>query len=69
MGGLLVQRNQSIEDWSTAHNPFYSTADWNGHRADLLSLIPFALLVLWLYRVGRRVSALAKAEAAPPRRQ
>src|SRR5436189_4100564 len=28
-----------IEDWSTAHNPFF-----NGDYADLLALIPFAVL-------------------------
>ena len=69
MGGLMVDTSNAIDKWSTDHNPFYSAADWNGHRADLLCLIPFVLLVLWLYRVGRRVSALASAEAAPPRRR
>ena len=69
MGGLMVDTSNAIDKWSTDHNPFYSAADWNGHRADLLCLIPFVLLVLWLYRVGRRVSALARAEAAPPRRR
>ena len=69
MGGLMVDTSNAIDKWSTDHNPFYSAADWNGHRADLFCLIPFALLVLGLYRVGRRVSALAMAEGAPPRRR
>src|SRR5437879_13001031 len=65
MGGLMVDTSNAIDKWSTDHNPFYSAADWNGHRADLFCLIPFALLVLGLYRVGCRVCALTMAQGGP----
>jgi hypothetical protein len=56
MGGVLTTYNDAIDEWSSARNPFYSTADWNGHRADLLCLIPFAVLLAVLYLTGRRLS-------------
>jgi putative OPT family oligopeptide transporter len=40
----------AIEKWSTAHNPFF-----DGPYADLLALIPFSILCLLLYLVGREV--------------
>jgi putative OPT family oligopeptide transporter len=40
--------NQGIDHWATAHNPFYE-----GPYSDLLTLIPFALLCLFLYLVAR----------------
>ena len=46
----LVAIRQRIEEWSTAHNPFF-----NGANADLLALIPFAVLCVLLYLVGRDV--------------
>lgn len=53
MGGVLVDLSNSIDQWSTDHNPFYSAAAWNGLRADWLAVIPFGLLVGCLYFVGR----------------
>jgi putative OPT family oligopeptide transporter len=44
----LVGFSKRVEDWSTAHNPFF-----NGASADLLALIPFAALCVLLYLVGR----------------
>ena len=41
--------------WSSAHNPFF-----NGPNADLLSLLPFAGLVVVLYLVGREKMLLPK---------
>lgn len=41
---------RSLEEWATAYNPFY-----NGPNADLLALIPFLLLSLLLYAVGREL--------------
>jgi putative OPT family oligopeptide transporter len=41
----------AIEKWSTAHNPFFA-----GSSADLLALIPFAILCVLLYLVGRDFS-------------
>jgi hypothetical protein len=39
-----------IEEWSTAHNPFF-----NGVNADLLALLPFTALCPLLYLVGRDI--------------
>lgn len=46
----LAAFNKSVEDWSTAHNPLFGDA--NG---DLLSMIPFLILMTLLYLVGREV--------------
>ena len=46
----LANFNKAVEDWSTAHNPLFGAA--NG---DLLSMIPFIILMLLLYLVGREV--------------
>jgi putative OPT family oligopeptide transporter len=46
----LANFNKAIEDWSTEHNPLFGAA--NG---DLLSMIPFLVLMLLLYLVGREV--------------
>jgi hypothetical protein len=56
MEGALPARNKLINDWSQLKNPFYSTADWNGLRADWLALIPFIFLCAYLYRVGREAT-------------
>ena len=40
--------NQSIEAWSSANNPFF-----HGPNADWLALIPFTVLTVLLYLVGR----------------
>jgi len=44
----LANIGQRIEDWSTANNPFF-----NGAYADSLAMIPFILLCILLYLVGR----------------
>jgi hypothetical protein len=44
----LAEFNKGIEEWATGHNPFF-----NGPNADLLALIPFAILVILLYLAGR----------------
>lgn len=46
----LANLQESTREWAEIANPFYS-----GDYADLLSLIPFALLALLLYLVGREV--------------
>jgi putative OPT family oligopeptide transporter len=45
--GGFEKFDASLAAWATAHNPFY-----NGPRADLLSLIPFAALCLLLLFTG-----------------
>ncbi|HEX8709782.1 MAG TPA: oligopeptide transporter, OPT family [Pyrinomonadaceae bacterium] len=60
--------NKSIEDWSTNNNPFF-----NGDNSNLLSMIPFLVLCVLLYLVGREVLLKGRARAAgsgppaPPR--
>ena len=43
--GDLTER---MTNWSTLNNPFFA-----GPRSDLLSMIPFVLLIVLLYLVGR----------------
>jgi hypothetical protein len=55
----LANFNRAIEDWSTAHNPFFS-----GGNADLLSMIPFLVLMILLLMVGREVILRSKNSGA-----
>jgi hypothetical protein len=48
VAGVLSDLQASIDVWSTAHNPFYV-----GPHADVLSLLPFAALVVLLHLSGR----------------
>jgi putative OPT family oligopeptide transporter len=48
MVGPLAAIGHRIEEWQTAHNPFLS-----GPYADILALIPFFIISLLLYLVGR----------------
>jgi putative OPT family oligopeptide transporter len=66
MAGILTDTTRGIEEWSREHNPFF-----NGGYADLLSLLPFALLTFLLYAVGREWilrSKLATTTPEPPPR-
>ncbi|HXQ73003.1 MAG TPA: oligopeptide transporter, OPT family [Pyrinomonadaceae bacterium] len=46
--GLWKERSDLIEHWSREHNPFFA-----GPWADVLSLVPFLVLMILLYLVGR----------------
>ena len=48
--GLWKERSEHVELWARANNPFFA-----GPWADLLSLVPFAILMIILYLVGREV--------------
>ena len=48
--GLWKERSDQIETWSKVNNPFF-----HGDYANLLSLLPFAVLMVLLYLVGREV--------------
>jgi hypothetical protein len=48
LAGVLGDFDAAVTKWSSANNPFY-----NGPHADLLALIPFAVLVVFLYLVAR----------------
>jgi hypothetical protein len=50
LAGVTRETNRQIEEWATQYNPFYSGA-WS----DLLALLPFALLCVVLYLVGRNL--------------
>ena len=44
---VLTDFDRRVTDYMTAHNPFF-----NGPYADVLALIPFALVTLLLYLAG-----------------
>jgi putative OPT family oligopeptide transporter len=46
--GVWREDQEAIRQWALVHNPFF-----NGGWADLLSLLPFLVLVVILYLVGR----------------
>lgn len=50
--------NASIEKWAGLHNGFF-----NGPNADLLSLIPFVILMVLLYLAGREVILAGKSKS------
>jgi uncharacterized oligopeptide transporter (OPT) family protein len=56
MAGIMGDFTARVTAWSTANNPFFA-----GPSADLLSLIPFALLVTLLFLVGREAILRPKA--------
>jgi len=48
LSGVLGPIDNALNDWSNAHNPFF-----DGPYSDALSLIPFTILTLLLYFVGK----------------
>lgn len=60
MAGVLDKADRAITDWSSAHNPFFQSA-----YADLLALIPFALLAFLLYWIGRKGADRIAASHGP----
>ncbi len=56
VAGALGRLDTKLTDWATAHNPFFA-----GPNSDWLALLPFALMTLFLYLVGREV-LLARGE-------
>jgi ABC-type methionine transport system permease subunit len=46
----LAAFNKSVEDWANLHNPLF-----HGANANLLSMIPFLILMVLLYLVGREL--------------
>ncbi|MBL8521077.1 MAG: oligopeptide transporter, OPT family [Betaproteobacteria bacterium] len=47
--GVMTDFDKAVGDWSAAHNPFFE-----GPYANLLSLLPYALLVWFILRASRR---------------
>ena len=58
----LINLNRSIEDWANKSNPLFG-----GANSDLLSMIPFLVLMVLLYLVGREV--ILKNNPAPTSRR
>ena len=48
LAGVLGDFDAALQRWSNANNPFYA-----GPMADVLALLPFALLMLLLWLVAR----------------
>ena len=46
----VINRLTGFEKWATAHNPFFE-----GQHADILGIIPFLILTILLYLVGREL--------------
>jgi len=51
----LAAMGHRIDGWQSAHNPFF-----NGPSSDLLALIPFIILCVLLYFVGRDLLLVAR---------
>ena len=58
----LINLNRGIEDWAKLKNPMFS-----GDYSDLLSMIPFLVLMVLLYLVGREVILRNKPEPSTRR--
>jgi putative OPT family oligopeptide transporter len=58
----LINLNRTIEDWAKNSNPLFG-----GANSDLLSMIPFLVLMVLLYLVGREV--ILKNNPAPTSRR
>jgi hypothetical protein len=66
---VMEKFNDNVTTWSTAHNPFLEKGLQIGSHhvsAEFLSLIPFVLLCLFLYLVGRDLLLAPKAEKRAP---
>src|SRR6185295_10537535 len=55
----LGEFNATIETWAGAHNPFL-----NGPSADLLSMIPFVILMILLYLAGREAILAGRSKSS-----
>jgi uncharacterized oligopeptide transporter (OPT) family protein len=57
----LAGFNKSVGEWAGQHNPFFA-----GEAAEILSLIPFAIMCVLLYLAGRELILRGK-EKPPPK--
>ena len=46
--GIMTDFDRAVTNWTTTSNPFFE-----GAHADILSLIPFSLICIALYWIGR----------------
>jgi putative OPT family oligopeptide transporter len=61
MAGIMGDLTERITKWSTLNNPLFA-----GPRSDLLSMIPFVLLIALLYLVGREAILRPKVPRTRP---
>jgi len=61
MAGVLSNTNRALEEWASAHNPFFK-----GQSSDLLSMVPFLLISVVLLAVGREM--LLKPSTGPAKK-
>lgn len=54
----LANFNKGVEDWATKHNPMFG-----GENGDFWSMVPFLILMLLLYLVGREVLLKSNSSA------
>ena len=59
LAGAFDRIDARLNSWAEKNNPFFA-----GANADLLSLLPFAVLILMLYLAARRPSGLAGPKAS-----
>jgi hypothetical protein len=59
MAGVLTNVDKNLTDWAKLNNPFFE-----GGSADLLSLIPFIILTVLLYLVGREALLAGRPRAS-----
>jgi putative OPT family oligopeptide transporter len=60
VAGALSGVDIAVTNWAEAHNPFYA-----GPHADALALVPFVLLVGFLYLVGREAVLAGRPRGGP----
>ncbi len=58
----IVAQLKVFEEWATHHNPFFE-----GPNSDMLGMIPFLLLTILLYLVGRELVLKPRAEISRER--
>ena len=57
LAGVMDRFDAALNTWSLAHNPFF-----NGPNSDALSLLPFLVLCVLLYFVGREKLLVPKKQ-------
>jgi hypothetical protein len=63
LAGVLSDFDTALFHWSEAHNPFFA-----GPSSDLLSMLPFLALCVFLYFVGREKWLAPKKQRHPAAR-
>jgi hypothetical protein len=58
----LAPHYDKLDKWAQAHNPLYSQLAGTQVSPDLLSLVPFVVLVVILYLTGRELILRPKSE-------